>query len=149
MARYAFGMRTLAGSATQAQMSLFGILGVGCTVREVGVSNTTNTRFTVGLARFADTTNVGLPQLGGPYDEKDPAPSMRIFAGHPAAGTVGQVLRQWFIGAAYGASVIWTFGDKGLIIQPGVGPNPSDATGIGPICPGGGQISEDYIEWDE
>ena len=148
MARYAFGMRsTVEGTNLRAQMSLFSILNVGGTVREVGVSNTTDQEFAVGLARFTDAANVGVGLVGGAYDENAPIHTMTIYAGHIGDGNVGRVLRQWSIGAAFGASVIWAFGDKGLIIQPGTA---MVKTGIGPYIPtGNGQIGDDYIEWDE
>ena len=148
MPRYAFGMRsTVEGTPFRAQMSLFAILGVGGTVREVGVSNTTDIAFAIGLRRFTDSAGAGASQTDAcAYDEsKGSTPCMTICAGHSLDGNVGRVLRQWSIGDAVGASVIWRFDEKGLIIQPG---NP--CTGIGPYVPtGAGQFGDDYIEWDE
>lgn len=146
MARYSFGMRsTVAGTNLRAQMSLFGIAGVGCRVREVGVFNTTTTATAVMLGRLTNATGVGAGQTEGEYDENAPAPSCTIFAGHTADGGVGQILRQATIGAAAGAGVIWTFGDSGLIVQPGT------ANGIGILIPSGvtGQICDVYIDWEE
>lgn len=145
MPRYAYGMRsTVVGTNLRAQMSLFGIANIGCRLREVGVFNTTTTAFAVALARFTAATNVGAGQTEAEYDENAPAPSCTIFAGHTGDGSVGQVFRQATVGAAAGAGVIWTFGDSGLIIQPGT------ANGIGVIVPTGtGQISDLYFDWEE
>lgn len=144
-ARYEFGMRsTVVGTAARAQLSLYGIANIGAAVREVGVSNTTTAAFALALARFTNATNVGAGQTEAEYDENAPAPSATVFAGHSGDGGVGQTFRQWSIGAAIGSGVIWTFGDKGLVIQPGT------ANGIGPLVPTGtGQIGDDYLTWDE
>ena len=145
MPRYAFGMRsTVVGTSARAQLSLFGISGIGGRLVECGVSNTTTTAFAVGLGRFTAATNVGAGQTEGEYDENAPAPSCTVFAGHSGDGTLGQVLRQWSVGSAIGSGVIWTFGERGIIVQPGT------ANGIGPFVPTGtGQIGDDYIDWDE
>lgn len=145
MPRYAFGMRgTVAGTNARAMMSLFASAGVGGRLREVGVFNTTTTALAIALARFTNATGVGAGQTEGEYDENAPAPSCTIFAGHTADGGVGQILRQGTIGAAAGSGIIWTFGDSGIIIQPGT------ANGLGIIVPTGtGQICDLYFEWDE
>lgn len=145
MARYTFGMRgTVVGTSARAMMSLFGIANIGGSLREVGVFNTTSTALAIALARFTAATNVGAGQTEGEYDENAPGPSCTIFAGHTGDGTVGQILRQASIGAAVGAGVIWTFGDKGIVIQPGT------ANGLGIIVPTGtGQICDLYFDWEE
>jgi len=145
MARYTFGMRgTVAGTNLRAMMSLFGIAGVGCSLREIGIFNTTATALAIALARFTNATGVGAGQTEGEYDEDAPAPSCTIFAGHTADGGVGQILRQASIGGAVGAGIIWTFGDKGIIIAPGT------ANGLGILVPTGtGQICDLYFDWEE
>jgi len=66
------------------------------------------------------------------------------FAGHTADGGVGNVLRTATLGAAKGSGVIWTFGDKGIVI------NQATADGVGVYTPNGtGQICDIYIVWDE
>lgn len=145
MARYTIaGRSTVAGTAARALASLFAIAGIGAKVREVGVFNTTTTACAVALVRFTNATGVGAGLTEGEYDENSPAPSCTGFAGHTADGGTGQVLRQGSLGAAIGSGVIWTFGDTGLVIQPGT------ANGIGITCPTGtGQICDYYIDWDE
>jgi hypothetical protein len=125
-------------------MSLFGIANIGCRLREVGVFNTTTTALAIALARFTAATNVGAGQTEAEYDENAPAPSCTIFAGHSGDGTAGQILKQATIGAAAGAGVIWTFGETGIIVQPGT------TNGIGILVPTGtGQICDLYFVWDE
>lgn len=145
MARYTFGMRgTVVGTNLRAMMSLYAIAGVGGRLREVGVFNTTTTALAVALARMTNATGVGAGQTEGEYDENAPAPQCTIFAGHTADSAVGQIFRQATLGAAAGAGVIWTFGDSGLVIQPGT------ANGIGVIVPTGtGQFCDLYFDWDE
>lgn len=143
--RHTFGMRgTVAGTAARAMMSLFAVAGSGGTLREVGVFNTTATALAIALARFTNATGVGAGQTEGEYDENAPAPACTIFAGHTADGGVGQILRQASLGAAIGSGVIWTFGGKGIIIQPGT------ANGLGILVPTGtGQICDLYFDWEE
>lgn len=143
--RYTFGMRgTVVGTSARAMMSLFAIANIGARLREVGVFNTTTTALAIALARFTNATGVGAGQTEGEYDENAAAPSATIFAGHTADGGVGQILRQATLGAAPGAGVIWTFGDSGIIIQPGT------ANGLGILVPTGtGQLCDLYFDWDE
>lgn len=145
MPRYSFGMRgTVVGTNLRAMMSLYGIAGVGGRLREVGVFNTTTTALAIALARMTNATGVGAGQTEGEYDENAPAPSCTIFAGHTADGGVGQILKQASLGAAIGSGVIWTFGDSGIVLQPGTG------NGLGIIVPTGtGQICDLYFVWDE
>lgn len=145
MARYAVaGRSTVAGTSARAHASVFASASVGGKVREVGLFNTTSTAFAASLARFTNATGVGAGLTEAEYDEDAPAPSCTGFAGHTADGGVGQVFRQCSLGAAVGSGVIWTFGDTGLVIQPGT------ANGIGPLVPTGtGQIGDYSIDWDE
>lgn len=145
MPRYSFGMRgTVAGTNLRAMMSLYGIANIGGRLREVGIFNTTGTALAIALARMTNATGVGAGQTEGEYDENAPGPSCTIFAGHTADGTVGQILRQATLAGAIGSGVIWTFGDTGIIIQPGT------ANGLGIIVPTGtGQICDLYMDWDE
>lgn len=145
MSRFTFGMRsTVVGTSARAQLSLFAPASSNGRIREIGVYNTSTTAFAMALARFTNATGVGAGQTEGEYDEDAPPPLATIFAGHTADGGVGQVFRQATLGAAAGAGALWTFGDSGLVIQPGTG------NGIGPLIPTGtGQTGDDYIDWDE
>ena len=147
MARYGFGMRaTVVGTTLRAMMSLFAPASSSARLREVGVFNTTTTALAISLVRLTNNTGVGAGQTEGEYDEDAPPPLATIFAGHTAdaTGGIGQTLKQASLGAAVGAGVIWTFGESGLVIQPGT------ANGIGVITPTGtGQICDLYFDWDE
>lgn len=145
MPRYTYGMRgTVVGTSARAMMSIFAPAGSSFRLREVGVFNTTTTALAIALARFTAATNVGAGQTEGEYDEDAPAPAATVFAGHVGDGTVGQILRQASLGAAVGSGVIWTFGDSGIVVQPGT------ANGLGITVPTGtGQICDLYFDWDE
>jgi hypothetical protein len=60
MSRYAIaGRGTVAGTNLRAIASLFASSGGGCTIREIGVANTTAVAVCVGVIRFSAATNVG------------------------------------------------------------------------------------------
>lgn len=145
MARFAIaGRSTVVGTAARAQASVFAPASSSGKVRELGLFNTTAVAFAAALARFTNATGVGAGLTEAEYDEDAPPPLCTGFAGHTADGAIGQVFRQASIGAAVGSGVIWTFGDTGLVIQPGT------ANGIGPLIPTGtGQIGDYNVDWDE
>ena len=145
MARYTIaGRSTVAGTSLRAIASLFGISGIGGRLVEVAIFNTTSTAVAAALVRFTAATNVGTGLTEAEYDENAPPPSCTGFAGHTGDGTVGQVLDQASLGAAIGSGVIWTYGNGGIVIQPGT------ANGIGVTCPTGtGQILDYRYTWDE
>jgi hypothetical protein len=98
----------------------------------------------IALARFTAATNVGAGQTEGEYENDGVPPLATVFAGHSGDGTVGQILKVATLGAAAGAGIIWTFGDKGIIVTSGT------TNGIGITVPQGtGQICDLYIVWDE
>src|SRR3990172_3565393 len=145
MPRYSIvGRATVVGTSARAIASLFAVAGSGGRIREVGVFNTTTTALAIALIRFTNATGVGAGLTEAEYDEDAPPPLCTGFAGHTADGATGQVFKQASLGAAIGSGVIWTFGDSGLVIQPGT------ANGIGIIIPTGtGQICDYSIDWDE
>lgn len=145
MSRYSFGMRgTVVGTAARAMMSIFSSASANFRLLEVGIFNTSVTAVTVALARFTAATNVGAGQTEGEYDTDGPPPLATVFAGHSGDGTVGQILRQVRLAPADGAGVIWTFGDKGIVVPSGT------ANGIGVIVPTGtGQLCDLDFTWDE
>jgi hypothetical protein len=145
MARYSFGMRgTVVGTALRGMMSIFASASGSFTLREAGVFNTTTTAVAIALARFTAATNVGAGQTEGEYENDGVPPLATVFAGHSGDGTVGQILKVATLGAAAGAGIIWTFGDKGIIVTSGT------TNGIGITVPQGtGQICDLYIVWDE
>jgi hypothetical protein len=145
MARFSMaGRSTIAGTTLRGQWSLYSPAGSGFAVREVHVFNTTSTALAVALVRFTATGTQGAALTEGEYHEDAPPPLATGFAGHTADATVGQVIAQATLGAAAGSGVIWTFGDTGLVVQPGT------ANGVGIIIPTGtGQICDYTVVWDE
>jgi hypothetical protein len=145
MARFSIaGRSTVAGTTVRAVASLFAVASRTLKVREIGVTNTTSTAVAVAVVRFTNATGVGAGLTEVAYDEAGPAPNGTGFAGHTADGAVGSAIRYTSLPAAVGGSMIWTFGDTGLIVAAGT------ANGIGIICPTcTGQILDYYIDWDE
>jgi len=145
MARYSFGMRgTVAGTSLRAMMSIFAPATGNFRLVEVSVTNTTATALAIALARFTAATNVGAGQTEGEYDNGGPVPLATVFAGHTGDGTVGQILKQCTLGAYVGAGIIWTFGDRGVLVAEGT------ANGLGIIVPTGtGQLCDLDFTWDE
>ena len=145
MARYSAGDLCGAGTTARPIISLFGIAGIGGTVREIGITNTTSTACSYMVCRFTAVGTAGAGLVEGKYDEDSPDASCTAFATHTGDATLGDELGyRAILGAAVGSGVIWTFGDKGLVIPPGT------ANGIGVILSTGtGQACEAYIVWDE
>lgn len=137
------GRSTVAGTAVRALFSLFAAANNGGRVVTISISNTTNTAAAYAVARFTAATNVGAGLTEAEYNP-DSVALMTGFAGHTGDGTVGDVFAQISLGAAVGASYVWTFGDGGLVIPKGT------ANGIGVIVPTGtGQIVDYELVWDE
>lgn len=145
MARFSIaGRSTIAGTSLRGLFSIYAPASSGFALREVGLFNTTSTALAVALVRFTATGTQGTGLTEGEYHEDAPPPLATAFAGHTADATVGQVLNQATLGAAVGSGVIWTFGDTGIVVQPGT------SNGIGVIIPTGtGQICDYYAVWDE
>lgn len=145
MARYSFGMRsTVAGTAARAMMGLFAPASTNGKLRQASAFNSTSTALAVALARFTNATGVGAGQTEGEYDEDAPPPLCTIFAGHTADGGVGQSLETGSLGAAVGSGLFFTYGESGILIQPGT------ANGLGLLChSGSGQVCDVTYHWDE
>jgi hypothetical protein len=146
MARYSVGTRsTGAGSTTLAVGSLFASAAVEAEVIEVGCFNTTAVACAVALRRWTavGTAGTGLSEL--PWNPDKPAATATAFDTHTITGTItAGVYAQAALGAAIGAGVIWTFGERGLVIPKGTG------NGITiMVATGTGQILDWYMIWDE
>lgn len=116
----------------------------GIRVREVGVANTTATAVCVGLgiATALGTVAGALTE----YCEDDPGHTVLGIANtsHSADATIAATTRQTTLGAAVGATIIWTFGDNGLYRPEGTG------NGVVIICPTGtAQFLDFWFVWDE
>ena len=146
MPRYTVaGRSTVTPTNLRAAASLFSTASQTPILREVGIFNTTNTACAVGLTEFTNATGVGAALTKVRDDPNNQATSAcSANAGHTADGTVGGVFRQATLGAAAGAGVIWTFGDRGKSVALGT------ANGVGITCPTGtGQVVDYYVVWDE
>lgn len=145
MARFALsGRSTAAATAALPGVSIYATTGVRPVVREVGVFNTTAVAFLAALNRLTATGTVGAGLTEA--QETDTAQTALVtgFAAHSAGTPVGVELRRYSCGAAIGSGIVWTFGDRGLVI-----PN-TTADGVGITCPTGtGQVFDYYLVWDE
>ena len=145
MSRYSAGVRTGVGTATFPFFSIYAIANVKGTIREIGAFNTTAVATNIALRRLDSAGTQGAAQTKTKHDPDSVAASMTVHTTHTAAPTLGDdVGYRKALGAAIGDGVIWTFGDVGLIIPPGV------ANGVGIVLPTGtGQILDCYVVWDE
>lgn len=126
--------------------SVYGISNKGGRIREIGLTNTTNTAFAAALVRAsaAGTRGAALTAVNNDGTINAVTASLTGANTHTADATVGAPFRYVTIGAAAGAGFVWTFGEEGLIVPPGT------ANGILIICPTGtGQIGDFWFEWDE
>ena len=144
MARYMGGALSAGtGSTTLPRMSLYAIASNGCAVRECGVFNTTATGVAVKLARFSTAGTQGSSITIAKYNANRTA-QMTMFNTHTVAPTTTDAGYRSQLGAAVGAGVIWTFGDSGIILEPGTG------NGLGVLIENGtGQVCQIYFVWDE
>lgn len=144
MARYSVGTRTGAGSTTLPIISIYSAAAVNFSVVEIGISNTTAVAVALKLCKLttAGTQGAGLTETA--HASNSPAASCTAFTTHTGAPTVVDMGYNVTLGAAVGAGVIFTFGDKGLVPPEGTG------NGIGVIvATGTGQICDAYIVFDE
>jgi hypothetical protein len=146
MARYSTGCLTTAGSTTLPIVSLYAGASAGGTLREIGLANTTSTAVSLKLVRL---TTAGTPGGGLTEARQNPnsiaAGQCTAFNTHTGAPTLGDDLGYRIrLGAADGASVIWTFGADGIVISVGV------TNGVGVIVESGtGQPVLVDLVWDE
>lgn len=115
-------------------------------VVEVGVFNTTTTGFCVGLLRATTAGTQGAALVEENVNDATHTVLGTGFGVHSVAPTVttGAEIRRASVGAAVGAGVIWTFGDRGLEIAEGAG------NGLMINIPTGtGQHFDFYFEWIE
>lgn len=146
MARYVVGARqTAAGDSTHPSGALGSNGTVSLKIVEIGVSNTTATQCMVALCRITTAGTPGAALTEAEYDESAPAPTGAAVNTYTSTGpTISDLGYRATIGAAYGAGVIWTFGDRGLVVPA------ASNNGIGIYVPNGtGQICDFYFVWDE
>lgn len=146
MARYSTGCLTTAGSTTLPIASLYAGANAGGTLREIGLANTTSTAVSLKLVRLTTTGTQGSGLTEARQNPNSPATAnCAAFNTHSGAPTLGDDLGYRIrLGAADGASVIWTFGADGIIIPVGT------ANGVGVIVESGTGVAclVDFA-WDE
>lgn len=146
MARYSAGVRTGAGSTTLPIISIYAAAGSGCTLREIGVTNTTATAVALHVIRLAATGTQGTGLAEAKHNPRSAAAACTAFTTHTADPTSGATDMGYrtTLGAAIGSGFAFTFGDDGLAIDAGT------SNGIGVIVSTGtGQVIDAYLVWDE
>ena len=145
MARYSAGVRTAAGSTVLPSFSIYAAAGVGGTIREIGIFNTTATAVALALRRLTTAGTQGAGQTEAAHNNDFVAASCTVVTTHTVAPDLGDDFGYRApLGAAVGSGVIWTFGGPGLVIPPGT------ANGIGVIVASGtGQVLDGWVVWDE
>lgn len=142
--RCAVATRTSAVPTAARGPSLYATAAVKPAIREVHVFNTTTTACAVGLARATatGTQGAGLTEVG--LDDDTKTIVCTGFNTHTADATVGACIVQASLGAAVGAGIIWTFGDRGVVLDN------ATTSGLVIVCPTGtGQHLDFAIIWDE
>lgn len=144
MSRFSGGVRTAIGSTTLPIISLYAIAARTGALRELGLTNTAATAVNLVLRRLTSAGTQGASQTEGKHDPET-VPAMDLRTTHTGNPGLGDDLGyRTTLGAVVGSAVIWTFGDKGLIIPAGT------ANGIGVLVGvGTGQIIDAYMVWDE
>lgn len=136
-----------AGSTTLPSTSLYAVANFDLVAREAGAFNTTTTAARMEAVRLnsAGTQGAGLT-------EANIFPATHTiqgtgFAAHSSTGpTLGAIVGPMPLGAAVGAGTILTWYGEGNGIHIPAG----TANGLGIMTASGtGQISDDYIIWDE
>lgn len=140
------GRSTVTPTAVRAGVSVFSIAGTRPKLKELSVSNTTVTATALALKRFTNATGVGTGLTEIESDADGAPPLCTAFAGHTADGGVETGEGLWLpLGAAIGATFIWTFDEDEFTIPVGT------ANGFGIIAPTGitGQVFDYNIAWEE
>ena len=146
MSRFSSAFRSAgAGSTTLPIGGLTATAASRPYVVEVGVFNTTTTAVAMALRRITALGTPGAGQVEVYEDDDVQVPLATTLTTWTVAPTfVSGNLRTIGIGTAIGAGVIWTFGQRGLMIPPGT------ANGIVLVpLSGTGQICDVYFVWDE
>lgn len=146
MARFAAGARSAGvGSATLPVMSLYSIGGHSGWIREIGIFNTTTAQVTVALRRLETAGTQGAAITTTQLDIDSATGSILCRNTHTVGPTISAgEIRRATIAPAVGAGLIWTFGDRGFVMEAGVD------NGVGILVPdGAGQILDIYFDWEE
>ncbi len=144
MSQFSNGGRTSAGSTLLPIISLYAVAAAGCTIREIGVFNTTAVAVALKLSRLDTAGTKPAALTDAEWDQDGPIALCGVHLTHTVGPTIDEEIKRLTLGAAIGSGTIWTFGGKGLVIPSGV------ANGIGIVVSvGTGQICDAYIDWEE
>jgi len=111
---------------------------------EVHVQNTTAVACLYNLVRLDTAGTKPAAIADNPYEPGGPTAEAGVSNTHTVGPTLDEMIERLVFGAAVGAGVILTFGDKGILIPKGV------ANGIGIILASGtGQVLNATWVWEE
>jgi hypothetical protein len=148
MPRFAAGAKTGAGSTILPVISIWSGVTTEPNIREIGVTNTSNTAVDVKIVRLSSGPGtVGASLTKTPLDNPSAVAGGFAFTTQ-TAGTITQADAGYraSVGAFIGAGVIWTFGGEGLEILAAAG----TVNGVGVVVENGvGQALQAYVVWDE
>jgi len=145
MAEFSAGALTTAGSTTLPILSLYAAAGTRAVLREVGITNTTDTSLALKLVRLTSTGTQGAGIVEAEHDPDGSPPLCSAFQTHTVAPSLGDDLGyRAHIAAAKGAGVVWVKGSRGIVIPI------ATTSGIGVIVENGtGQACQVYFVWEE
>jgi hypothetical protein len=145
MARFSAGVKTGVGTTTLPFAALASGASVGFRLREVGISNTTNTAQDIKLVRLTTAGTPGSSQTETRHDPSSATAGCSFNTTYTSTGpTLEDLGYRFSLGAAIGAGVIWTFGDAGIVSLVGA------ANGVGVVVENGtGLACQIYMVWDE
>jgi len=144
MARFSLGFSTPAAAASAAYANLITASTERAYVREIGLFLNAATASSIGLIRPATVGTATSPVAGQPVDAADAAATATVGTAWSAAGTVGSnYLRKITLPAAIGNGIIWTFGERDLVVPV------SSCLFLWNYGGSAGSVLNGYIVWDE
>lgn len=144
MARYSLGITTPAAAAGAAYANLISAAGERLYVREIGLFLNAATASSIGLIRPATVGTATSPVAGQAVDAADAAATGTVGTAWSAAGTIGSnYLRKITLPAAIGNGIIWTFGERDLVVPV------SSCLFLWNFGAAAGSVLNGYIVWDE
>lgn len=147
MPRFSAGLRaTGAGSTTLPMAGLVTGANNDVYVVEIGVFNTTTTACNIAVRKITSAGTAGSTANSIPWDADTASSTATAKDVYTSTGPtlVNGYLAYASLGAAVGAGVIWTFGNKGIRCPKGTSNGLVLIPGTGT-----GQICDWYIVWDE
>lgn len=146
MPEYSAGGLSSAGSTTLPVAAIVGGTGGRVILREIGISNTTDTTVALYLRRITTAGTPGASVTEAKHDPESVTPVGVVNGTYSSTGpTLGDDLGyRAQIAAAKGAAVVWVKGSRGIVI-----PATANA-GIAILVENGtGQAVQYYFVWEE